>query len=176
MGIRARLRRQDSGEEILSDAHNLVNQINKELLISLEIDFGIEVFTLSSISPKNNLNLNMFFSTENENNDKNENSNKSWLLRYGNPKTNLVLDDLNSNKLIKIKNEMIIRESVVDADKQKISIKIQKACETLRFCFSTRNTIEAEHVRTYNLITFFVFFLFACNFSFLTVTILFRSF
>ena len=159
-------------KEIIKYAHSLSNQINKELLISLEIDFGIEVFTLSKslLSSKNpNLNLNGFFTFENymnnENDDNNmnnhnndnyndydsssnNNNSSSWLSRYGAPKSNCSKNEINNNKLKKIKNDLICRKFQNDTDKEIILLKIQKSCETLRVCSSKRKIIEDEHVRT----------------------------
>ena len=142
-------------KSIINNSILLSSSISCEVLLSLDQDFGLEIFLHTSSSlptalPQTPISSSTILSRLIIGGDviEEENVQTSWLSRYGKPKDAGLTVDNAGIKLKKIQIELASQLSQSEADKQIILIKIQKSCEALRLCQSTRDRTQQEHVRS----------------------------
>lgn len=139
--------KESDSDRILEDAHSLTSRINEEVLLRLEQDFALEV--LSHTSPRTALtqmSTTRLMYGEKELSESERN--RGWLSRYGKPKMRGLAVNRGEVKLMRIKEDLVLRMEQSEADKQVILLKILKACESLRRCSLLTKIAEEEHVRS----------------------------
>ena len=132
---------------ILTDAHMLSNRINEEVLLRLEQDFALEVLSQSSPVSPTSTSTSTFGRFSYGDNDKN----RGWLSRYGRVKKKGTEHEKEEVRLLRIKEDLVLKMEQCEADKQAILLKILRACDSVRECSMLTRIAEEEYVRTYRL-------------------------
>ena len=130
---------------ILEDAHMLSNRINEEVLLRLEQDFALEVLSQST-SPSTTSTSSSTSSMGKfsyGDNDKNH----GWLSRYGRVKKKGTEHEKEEVRLLRIKEDLVLKMEQCEADKQAILLKILRACDSVRECSMLTRLAEEEYVR-----------------------------
>ena len=132
---------------ILEDAHMLSNRINEEVLLRLEQDFALEVLSQSSpvTAASTSTSTSTFGRFSYGDNDKNH----GWLSRYGRVKKKGTEHEKEEVRLLRIKEDLVLKMEQCEADKQAILLKILRACDSVRECSALTRIAEEEYVRTY---------------------------
>ena len=131
---------------ILEDAHMLSNRINEEVLLRLEQDFALEV--LSQSTPLSATSTSSSTSTIGKFSYGDNEKNHGWLSRYGRVKKKGTEHEKEEVRLLRIKEDLVLKMEQCEADKQAILLKILRACDSVRECSMLTKIAEEEYVRT----------------------------
>ena len=141
---------------ILEDAHMLSNRINEEVLLRLEQDFALEV--LSQSTPPSATSTSSSTSTMGKFSYGDNDKNLGWLSRYGRVKKKGSEHEKEEVRLLRIKEDLVLKMEQCEADKQAILLKILRACDSVRECSTLTRIAEEEYVRTSTIILLYLLF------------------